>query len=42
MLMIHAFVCQHKDINEIKKQRNEDFECICDWFVEHKPKYPFW
>ena len=42
MLMIHAFVCQHKDINEIKKQRNKDFECICDWFVEHKPKYPFW
>ena len=29
-------VCQHKDINEIKKQLNKDFESICDWFVDNK------
>ena len=29
-------VCQHKDINEIEKQLNKDFESICDWFVNNK------
>ena len=29
-------VCQHKDINEIEKQLNKDFESICDWFVDNK------
>ena len=28
--------CQHKDINEIEKQLNKDFESICDWFVNKK------
>ena len=28
--------CQHKDINEIEKQLNKDFESICDWFVNNK------
>ena len=28
--------CQHKDINEIEKQLNKDFESICDWFVDNK------
>ena len=31
-----CLVCQHKYINEIKKQLNKDF----DWFVDNK-KYPF-
>ena len=31
-----CLVCQHKDINEIEKQLNKDFESICDWFVENK------
>ena len=29
-----CLVCQHKDINEIEKQLNKDFESICDWFVD--------
>ena len=36
MLMIHALPCQHKDIHEIEKQLNKDFESICDWFVDNK------
>ena len=28
--------CQHKDINEIEKQLNKDFESICDRFVNSK------
>ena len=28
--------CQHKDINEIEKQLNKDFESICGWFVNKK------
>ena len=35
MLMIHDFCGQHKDINEIEKQLNKDFESICDWFVDN-------
>ena len=31
-----CLVCQHKDINEIEKQLNKDFESICDWFVNNK------
>ena len=30
------FLCQHKDINEIEKQLNKEFESICDWFVDNK------
>ena len=29
-------VCQHKDINKIENQLNEDFCNICDWFVDNK------
>ena len=29
-------VCQHKDINEIQKQLNEDLFNICDWLVDNK------
>ena len=28
-----CLVCQYKDINEIGKQLNKDFESICDWFA---------
>ena len=31
-----CLVCQHKDINEIEKQLNKDFENICNWFVDNK------
>ena len=31
-----CLVCQHKDVNEIKKQLNVDFSNICDWFVDNK------
>ena len=31
-----CLVCQHKDINEIVKQLNKDFESISDWFVDNK------
>ena len=29
-------MCQHKDIAIIEKKINEDFENICDWFVDNK------
>ena len=31
-----CIVCQDKDINEIGKQLNKNFENICDWFVDNK------
>ena len=31
-----CFVCQHKDINEIEKQQNKDFESVCDLLVDNK------
>ena len=31
-----CLVCQHKDINKIENQLNEDFSNICDWFVDDK------
>ena len=31
-----CFVCQHKDINEIEKQLNKEFESIYDWFFDNK------
>ena len=31
-----CLVFQHKDINEIEKHLNKDFESICDWFVDNK------
>ena len=44
-----CLVCQHKDINKIEIQFNEDFCNICDWFennslsihFEHKTKSIF-
>ena len=27
---------QHKDVVQIEKRRNEDFENLCDWFVDNK------
>ena len=30
---------QSKNVKDIKKQLNEDFANICDWFVESKLKY---
>ena len=31
-----CLVCQHKDINKIENQLNEDFSNICDSFVDNK------
>ena len=31
-----CLVCQHKDINKIENQLNEDFSNMCDWFVDNK------
>ena len=36
-----CLVCQHKDINKIENQLNEDFSNICDWFVDNKPSIQF-
>ena len=27
---------QHKEVDEIEKHLNKDFENICDWFVDNK------
>ena len=27
---------QHRDVEEIEKQLNKDFENICNWFVDNK------
>ena len=32
---------QHRDVNEIEKQLNKDFENICHWFVDNKLKIQF-
>ena len=31
-----CLVCQHKDINKVDNQLNEDFCNICDWFVDNQ------
>ena len=31
-----CLVCQHKDINEIERKLDEDFESICNWFADNK------
>ena len=36
-----CLVCQRKDVNEIEKQLNKDFENICDWFVDIKVSIHF-
>ena len=33
---------QHRDVEEIEKQLNKDFENICDWFVDNKLSIHFW
>ena len=39
-LLLHAdnscLIFQHKDTEEIEKVLNNDFENICDWFVDNK------
>ena len=41
MLMIQCLICQHKDINKIESQLNEDFFIIFYWFVDDKPRLHF-
>ena len=41
MMMRVILVSQHKDINEIEKQLNKDFESICDRFVDNKVSIHF-
>ena len=31
-----CILCQHKDVAQIEKRLNEDFENFCDWFVDAK------
>ena len=31
-----CLMCQHKEVEEIEKVLNNDFENICDWFVDNK------
>ena len=40
-MMRVILVSQHKDINEIEKQLNKDFESICDRFVDNKVSIHF-
>ena len=39
-LLLHAddscILHQHKDVVQIEKRLNEDFENLCDWFVDNK------
>ena len=32
---------QHKDVVQIEKRLNEDFENLCDWFVDKKMSIHF-
>ena len=36
-----CLVCQRKDVNEIEKQLNKDFENNCDWVVDIKVSIQF-
>ena len=36
-----CFMSQHRDVKEIQKQLNKDFENICDWFVNSKSTIHF-
>ena len=31
-----CILCQHKDVVQIEKELNEDFQNLCDWFVDNK------
>ena len=31
-----CLIYQHRDVNEIEKQLNNDFKNVCDWFVDNK------
>ena len=33
---------QHRDVEEIEKQLNKDFENVCNWFVDNKLSIHFW
>ena len=33
---------RHKAVVQIGKRLNEDFENLCDWFVDNKFEYSFW
>ena len=35
MQTIHILY-QHKDVVQIEKRLNKDFENLCDWFVDNK------
>ena len=39
-LFLHAddscLMYHHRDVEEIEKQLNKDFEIVCDWFVDNK------
>ena len=32
---------EHRDVNEIAKQVNKDFENVCNWFVDNKLSIQF-
>ena len=36
-----CLVCQHKGINKIENQLNEDFCNICNWFADNKVSIHF-
>ena len=38
---VSFLICQHKDINEVEQQLNEDFANICDWFVDNRLNIKF-
>ena len=31
-----SLMYQHRDVKEIEKQLNKDFENVCDWFIDNK------
>ena len=33
---------QHRDVKEIEKELNKDFENVCNWFVDNKLSIHFW
>ena len=36
LFMIHALCTNTKTLQKLKKMLNEDFENLCDWFVDNK------
>ena len=37
-----SILYRHKAVVQIGKRLNEDFENLCDWFVDNKFEYSFW